>query len=113
MYPFIVFFFIQHGFKEVPRIVIDVKTRVPSFVRINPTDLVQLFVQGNYAMVKDVNENIVLVLTDGKMFHIFGVSLSPESPLLPLMTVNWHIQLDERKKIIDFLADCLDKCATV
>ncbi len=114
MYPFILcvfffcLFFIQPGYKEVPRVILEVKRSVPSLKRINPNDLVQLFVQGFYAMERESNENVVLVLSDGTTFHIFGVALGPESPLLPLVRVKWHTQLDNRKDIVDFLAVCLD-----
>ncbi len=87
----------------------EVKRSVPSLRRINPQNLVQLFVQGYYAMERDTNESMVLVLSDGTTFHIFAVKLGPESPLLPLLVIKWHIQLNDRKHIVDFLAVCLEK----
>ncbi len=82
---------------------------MPSLRRINPEDLVQLFVQGYYAMERETNENVILVLSDGTTFHIFEVELGPVSPLLPLLKIKWHIHLDNKQHIVDFLAICLEK----
>ena len=87
--------FILCFFKQ-PRCVVEVKKSVSLLSSCDPKHVCQLFIEG-----LGTQESIILILTDSSMFHVF------ESPLLPLIILEWHICLSKKTEVINLIAYCL------